>query len=340
MDQKAIRLADLREFAGALFDGEVEADKAARILKAILDARSPRISDIAHNMPGNPEANYKAIHRFLRWAEPQKALKRLYLEEADFVLADPTDIERLQAAKTEYVGVLKDGKTRGFQALVFGVPYRGRAIPFHFITYSSRTIGQEATSRNLEHRRALEGIKDLLGNQPVVLDREFSYESLFADFMAEKINYVIRLNTGNKATITDGEGMKLSLSINPGEKVFLRGVFYKGKVGVNLAGQWKRGFKEPIWVISNLEPEEALTIYRARMKIEESFKDLKSLLNLEKLMNKGQEKLEKMIALVLLAYAIGLLVGEALRDRMYQGGGKMEAILRPLHTAQAASKAG
>jgi len=180
------------EFAGALFDGEVEADKAARILKAILDARSPRISDIAHNMPGNPEANYKAIHRFLRWAEPQKALKRLYLEEADFVLADPTDIERLQAAKTEYVGVLKDGKTRGFQALVFGVPYRGRAIPFHFITYSSRTIGQEATSRNLEHRRALEGIKELLGNQPVVLDREFSYESLFADFCIEALSMVYR----------------------------------------------------------------------------------------------------------------------------------------------------
>ena len=75
----------------------------------------------------------------------------MYLEEADFVLADPTDIERLQAAKTEYVGVLKDGKTRGFQTLVFGVPYRGRAIPFHFITYSSRTIGQEATSPGQSH---------------------------------------------------------------------------------------------------------------------------------------------------------------------------------------------
>jgi len=41
------------------------------------------------------------------------------------------------------------------------------------------------------------------------------------------------------------------------------------------------------------------------------------LLNLEKLMNKGQEKLEKMIALVLLAYAIGLLVGE--KWKLYSG---------------------
>ena len=60
------------------------------------------------------------------------------------------------------------------------------------------------------------------------------------------------------------------------------------------------------------------------MKIEESFKDLKSLLNLKKVMNKGREQMEKVVALVLLAYAIGLLVGEALRDRMYgegRGGG-------------------
>ena len=73
--------------------------------------------------------------------------------------------------------------------------------------------------------------------------------------------------------------------------------------------------------MTNLEPEEGLEIYRARMKIEESFKDLKDLLNLEKLMSKHQEQMEKMVALVLLAYAIGLLLGEAVRDRMYGEGG-------------------
>ncbi len=339
MDQKVIHLKDMRQFAGELFDGEEEADKAAPLLKAILEARSPRISDLAQNIPGNPEANSKAIHRFLRWADPQKALKRLYLEEAPFVLADPTEIERSQATKTEYVGVLKDGKTRGFQTLVFGVPYRGRAIPFHFITYSSRTIGQEVSSRNLEHRRGLREVQDLLGPKPVVLDREFSYQTLFADFVEEGLNYVIRLNTGNRATITDAEGGKLSLSIAPGGKVLLRGVFYKGQVKVNLAGWWRKGFKEPLWVISSLAPGAALEIYQARMKIEESFKDLKSLLNLHKLMNKKQENLEKLLALVMLAYAIGLLVGEQLRDQRYGSGEKMEAVFGPFHPSEAAGKA-
>jgi transposase len=88
-----------------------------------------------------------------------------------------------------------------------------------------------------------------------------------------------------------------------------------------VAGEWQEGFSEPLWVITNLEPEEGLEIYRARMKIEESFKDLKSLLDLEKVMNKKRKQMEKVVALVLLAYAIGLLVGEALRDGMYRGKG-------------------
>jgi transposase len=41
---------------------------------------------------------------------------------------------------------------------------------------------------------------------------------------------------------------------------------------------------------------EGLLIYDERMKIEESFRDLKRLLNLEKVMNKKRENMEKVIA--------------------------------------------
>jgi transposase len=88
---------------------------------------------------------------------------------------------------------------------------------------------------------------------------------------------------------------------------------------VNISGKWEKGFSGPIWVISNLPPEEALEIYAKRMKIDESFRDLKNLLDLEKIMNRKQINMEKMIALVLLAYTIGFLLGEGLRDRMYEG---------------------
>jgi hypothetical protein len=55
------------------------------------------------------------------------------------------------------------------------------------------------------------------------------------------------------------------------------------------------------------------------MKMEPSFRDLKGLLGLEKVMSKKLENLEKWIAFMLLAYAVGLLIGETIRDEVYRG---------------------
>ena len=63
--------------------------------------------------------------------------------------------------------------------------------------------------------------------------------------------------------------------------------------------------------------KQGLHIYFGRMKIEESFKDLKDLLGMTKLMNQKQEYMEKMIALLLLIFPIGLLLGQELRDLLY-----------------------
>jgi hypothetical protein len=54
----------------------------------------------------------------------------------------------------------------------------------------------------------------------------------------------------------------------------------------------KKGFSEPLWVITNIESQRALKIYKARMKIEESFKDMKDILGMEKVMNKKQENMD------------------------------------------------
>ena len=56
-----------------------------------------------------------------------------------------------------------------------------------------------------------------------------------------------------------------------------------------------------------------------RGKIDESFRDMKNLLNLDKIMNKKQDNMEKMAALLVLAYVIGFLIGEQIRDWEYGG---------------------
>jgi hypothetical protein len=74
-----------------------------------------------------------------------------------------------------------------------------------------------------------------------------------------------------------------------------------------------------VWVFSNLEPEKAPEIYRSRMKMEPSFRDLKGLPGPENGMSKKLENLEKWIAFMLLAYAVGLRIGETIRDEVYRG---------------------
>jgi hypothetical protein len=99
-----------------------------------MTAHSPRLSDIAARMPGEAAACYKRIQRFLQETDPQEALRLLFNEAADFVIGDPTEIERPHARKTKYVGTLMDGQTQGFWLLTLATPLRGRAIPFHFLT--------------------------------------------------------------------------------------------------------------------------------------------------------------------------------------------------------------
>jgi hypothetical protein len=252
-------------------------------------------------------------------------LLRLFQEEAEFVLGDPTEMPRYKAPKTSYVGTLSDDKTPGYWLMVLSTPFRGRAIPFHFITYSSKTIGKQATSRNQEHFRAFAKIKDLLGERPLVLDREFSYLELLERLVIEKIQFVIRLKLGSKRQQThfvDADGQPIKLFVKPGQKVIHRNVFYLGVVKVNLIGYWRKGLSKPLWVMTSLEPKRGLDIYQARMKIDESFRDCKDLLHLPKAMNKRQDYLEKMIALALIAFVVGYLFGEAVRDVCY---GKLEA---------------
>ena len=312
------KFTHLLRFVQCLFDDRDTARKAKMIIESILKARSPRLSDIAREMLGKEEANYKSIQRFLASNSPQQALLRLFDEEAPFVIGDPTEMPRPQAKKSEYVGTLSDGKTSGYWLLILATPFHGRAIPCHFVSYSSKTINNEATSRNRQHFEAFAEVKDLLGNKPLVLDREFSYLELLENLVFEEINFVIRLKEGPK--FTDQEGKLVAMSVRKGETRIINKVFYKGKVFVNLISVWKKGFSKPLWVMTNLDAKQGLSIYLQRMKIEESFRDMKNLLGLEKLMNKRRDHMEKMVALLLIAYAIGLWLGETLRSALFPKG--------------------
>jgi hypothetical protein len=315
---KFIRILKFSEY---LFGDQKTAQQGSEILAGILEACSPRLSDIASKMPGNEAASYKRIQRFLQDNDPREALKTLFNEEAEFVIGDPTEIERPHAKKTKYVGTLMDGETKGFWMLTLATPLRGRAIPFHFLTYSSRTFEDQPSSRNLEHFKAIQEIQQLIGARPIVFDREFSYRELLNSLVEEGVHFVIRLNMGAHPPnfYYDAEQkQRLRLLVAPINKPQIyRQVYYMGEVCLNVVGIWRYGFNEPMWIMTNMDPEAGLALYDQRMKIEICFRDLKSLLHMDKVMNKSQLYLEKMLAMVMLAYAVSLVVGEAIRDVQY-----------------------
>jgi hypothetical protein len=303
-------------FTEELFDRQEE--KAARILWSVLETRSPRKSDWSQVFSESSEgANYRTIDRALPKLDTKKALMRLYDPESPFVLVDPTEIERKQAKNTDYVGRLSDGKTLGFWMIVFAQPYRGRAIPFHFGTYSESTLNEQVTSRNLEWRELMWEIKALVDQTPLVFDREFSAQKWLTALEEAECKWVVRLNTKSGVKFSDEEGEEIPLWVEKGEKRNLRGVYYRGETKANVAGVWREGFREPLWIMGNLPPEELVEVYEERMKIEQTFKDSKSLLDLEKVMSKKRGQLEITLALVLLAYGLGLMIGEAARDEAY-----------------------
>jgi hypothetical protein len=311
------KFINFSSFMRYLFDDEKLRKQGSEIIRALLEAQSPRMSNIAERMAGKRAGSYKLLQRFLAKLDLKQVLLRLYQEEAKFVIGDPTEMERFRAPKTSYVGTLSDGKTAGYWLMILSTPYRGRSIPFSFVVFSSRTIGEQITSRNQEHFRCFEEVKQWLGNRPLVLDREFSYHDLLEVLTCEHINFVIRLNVGKGVRIMDINGRQVDLSIQPGEKVIRTNVYYLGKVKVNLIGFMQKGLSKPLWIVTTLAPDKGLKIYQQRMKIEQTFRDCKDLLHLSKLMNKHQHHLEQMIALTLIAYTVGLWLGEALRDVVY-----------------------
>ena len=309
------KCTQLFPFVQDLFDDRAAAQKATQIVDGILKARSPRQSDIARAMQGNEAANYKCIQRFLEANDPRQALARLFREQAPFVIGDPTEMPRPRAKRTEYVGTLSDAETSGYWLLLLATPYHGRAIPCGFVSYSSKTLAQEATSRNQHHLAAFAQVKELLGKRPLILDREFSYLELLENMNMEGVEFVIRLNT--KVKFYDWAGNSVSLSVPQGKTCILNRILYKGKVQVNVIGVWKEGFSTPMWVMTNMNAMVGLAYYYERMKIEEAFRDLKSLFNFQKLMNKLRSQMEKMVALLLIAYALALILGEAIRTELF-----------------------
>ncbi len=79
-------------FMRYLLDDVKLAEQGSKIVRALLDAQSPRMSNISEKMKGKSASCYKMIQRFLAKVDLKQVLLRFYQEEADYVIGDPTEM--------------------------------------------------------------------------------------------------------------------------------------------------------------------------------------------------------------------------------------------------------
>lgn len=294
-------------------------DSLSKIAFGLKKARQLRISSIANALQGNPESNQKSITRTLDKLSRDQLLDSLlaFADSKDkLALLDFTDMPRENAKKTEYVGYLKDGETRGYGVLALGMPFKGRTKVIFADVMSSATIAQDCISKWKFIQDSLHQVIPFLQSKVIVADREFSNEEMINFFVKSKIDYAIRLKLSAgryKVRITNRRGKDVDLYVQKGRKKCWKNVYYKGNVKVNIAVEWSINSSEPMYIITNCEPKKGLKYYKIRMKIEESFKDVKDKLGFTKLMNKKRSNLLKLLLIGFLTYNILLLVGEQVR---------------------------
>ncbi len=140
----------------------------------------------------------------------------------------------------------RTGKTRGFQLLVLSVPYRGRAIPFHFLSFSSWTIAQGGKLPKLGAPQGVPRGGGAFGQKASGPGPGVQLHLAIAPTQGGGIDFVVRLNVGLHPRFTRRDGREVGLSLTPGGKASSRGFLYQGEVEVNVGGVWEKGMAEPL----------------------------------------------------------------------------------------------
>jgi len=188
------------------------------------------------------------------------------------------------------------GQRIRYQVLRIAVPRRGRALPLLQLAYDRDNLPAPRSQNRLEEE-ALVAVMEALprGVRPVILgDRGFARTNFFAFLKANRLDYVVRIDSGTCVTESDGRRWKLgSEGILPGQIRWLPRVRYALHHGrptdllINLAICWRlprhqcknprhKKPKEPWYLASSLGNAGcAIAWYQQRGWIEQSFKDSK-----------------------------------------------------------------
>ena len=218
-----------------------------------------------------------------------------------------------------------DGSTagQGCMVLMFSVIYKKRAIPVIWHVVKSKKGHLPEAS----HRDLLKRLAEVVPSNcriTIVGDGEYDGCDWQADILEYGWNYVLRTGVGRLIETEPGEEVKLgTMTPAAGQTSFMlyEVAFTNKKYGpVNVLIQHEKGYKNPIYLLTNLEfPGQISQLYKKRFKIETFFSDQKSRgFNIHRSKITKPERLAKLLIATCLAYIFCILAGvKCLQSKLY-----------------------
>lgn len=271
----------------------------AALVSGIVGSKSTHLPAIAGKVPDGTKKESR-IKKFSRWIKNERIQTEIYfLPYADALLASLADHRTLLLAM--------DGSEVGRKclALMVSVIYKKRALPIAWIVVR----GNKGHFPEEAHVQLLEQVHQIVPEGADVIfvgDGEFDGITLQATIDGYAWQYACR-TAKNTQLGADGERFPFhEVGVQPGECLGLPDVtFTLQDYGPVLAiAWWEAGYKEPIYLVTNMElVEEACYWYAKRFRIETFFSDQKSRgFNLHKSHISDPARLARLMIAACLAY--------------------------------------
>jgi hypothetical protein len=277
----------------------------AALVSGIVGGKSTNLPEIAKKVPDEalPESRTK---RYTRWVKNKRIdIETYYLPYAKAVL------ESLAGGP---LVLIMDGSEVGRRCLclMVSVVYKGRSLPISWLVVT----GSKGHFPEDLHVSLLEQVHKLIpeGAQVIFLgDGEFDGTSLQATIDNYEWEYACR-TAKNVILNSDGEEFAFEeVDIQPGKVISLPRVgFTHDNYGpVHAVAWWRKGYQEPIYLVSNMElAQEVCYWYKKRFRIETFFSDQKSRgFNLHRSHISDPKRLSRLMIAACLAYLWMVFLG-------------------------------
>lgn len=283
----------------------------AALISGIVGSKRTNLPQIAAKVPGRAKTESQ-VKQFSRWmANPRMAAELYFLPYAEALLDSLAHRTLVLVMDGSEVG-------RGCLTLMASVIYKKRALPVAWIVIK----GNKGHFPEESHVALIEQVHSLLPQGADVIflgDGEFDGTTFQATVDGYGWHYVCR-TAKNIILHEEGDSFALQdLGLTPGNQISLPEVLFTHQEygPVHAIAWWRRGYKEPIYLITNLElAEEACYWYAKRFRIETFFSDQKSRgFHLHKSHITDPERLSRLMIAACLAYIWIIYLGVlAIRD--------------------------